>query len=156
MKNIIKVNVSKKEDLLEVYDSNSINKKLIEYLIFKAKNFNKKDNLKIVINYSRKTNINIKQYLLNSLFNEFQNIEYINQKNNILQFIFLLVGISFLFLSTTLNKNIIFKEIFIIIGWVPIWRMAQLELFDDFTSRKRKKIIKKLMESEYIIIKKEN
>ena len=70
-------------------------------------------------------------------------------KINILQLIFLFAGIFFIFLSFKI-QNQIWKEIFLIGGWVPIWEMIDLELFSDIRGIKRKKILSKLIESEIV------
>ena len=57
------------------------------------------------------------------------------------------MGIFFIFLSYQIN-NEIWKEIFLISGWVPIWEMIELELINDVKDRKRKRILLKLINSK--------
>ena len=42
------------------------------------------------------------------------------------------------------------KEILLITGWVPIWEVVDIALFSNTTSKGKRRIIKKLYESEII------
>ena len=68
--------------------------------------------------------------------------------NNMKQLWLLVLGIIFLFLSTLIEEDVIWKELLLIIVWVPIWEMIEVELFPDLEGRKRRKIIKKLLNSK--------
>ena len=68
--------------------------------------------------------------------------------NNMKQIIFLLLGILFIFLSTTISEEFIWKEILLISGWVPIWEVIDVELFSD--AEGIRKIINKLLQSKII------
>ncbi|MBE6156122.1 MAG: hypothetical protein E7161_00030 [Firmicutes bacterium] len=156
MKRIIIVDILNEISLIEKYDNNSINHQLIEYLIKKAKNIKNTEDIKVIINNKGDTNINISKKILKGLEQELKDTIDVQYYNNFLQFILLLLGILFLFLSTTIHKNVIWEEVLIIIGWVPIWRMVNIEFIDILSLRKRKKIIRKLLKSEFMILKKEN
>jgi len=156
MKRIIIVDILNEISLIEKYDNNSINHQLIEYLIKKAKNIKNTEDIKVIINNKGDTNINISKKILKGLEQELKDTIDVQYYNNFLQFILLLLGILFLFLSTTIHKNVIWEEVLIIIGWVPIWRMVNIEFIDILSLRKRKKIIRKLLKYEFMILKKEN
>ena len=151
MKKVVEIDLNSKEDLLEKYNNKRISKDLIEYLISETNFINKKDNVVIQINNNIKTDIDIAKYLINGLKDEYESNIKSHLKNNIIQIILFFLGIFFLFLSTQINDNDIWKEILLIGGWVPIWEMIDLELFDDFRGNKRKRIIQKLLDSEIII-----
>ena len=151
MKKVIEIDLNIKEDLLEKYNNKRISKDLIEYLISETNFINKKDNVVIQINNNIKTDIDIAKYLINGLKDEYESNIKSHLKNNIIQIILLFLGIFFLFLSTQINDNDIWKEILLIGGWVPIWEMIDLELFNDFRGHKRKRILQKLLDSEIII-----
>ena len=53
-------------------------------------------------------------------------------------------------LSRIINNESIWKEILLITGWVPIWELVDIALFSNTTSKGKRKIIKKLYESEII------
>jgi len=152
----IKIDISNESNLIDKYDCNSVNNNLIEYLIKKVKYIKNKENIKIIINNTCNTRIDIIDKIIKGLELELKNTIHIHYRNNFLQFILFLVGVGFLFLATMINKNAIWEEVLIIIGWVPIWKMANLELMDILNWKKRKKVIKKLLDSKFEVIKKEN
>lgn len=69
---------------------------------------------------------------------------------NIRQLFLLLLGIFFLFLSTLIKEDVIWKEVLLIGGWVPIWETIDIELFSDLEGRRKRIILKKLLKSEII------
>ena len=151
MKKVIEIDLNSKEDLLERYNNKRISKDLIEYLINETNFISKKDNVVIQINNNIKIDIDIVKYLTNGLKDEYVSNIKSHLKNNIIQIVLFFLGIFFLFLSTQINDNDIWKEILLIGGWVPIWEMIDLELFNDFRGHKRKRILQKLLDSEIII-----
>lgn len=155
MQKIINVDVLNETDLIEKYNSECINNELINYLIKKSFNIKLDENIKIVINNNCNTKLNIANLIRDGLEKELAVCIETNNRNNLVQFSLFLMGILFLVIATFI-KNSILNQILVIIGWVPIWKMAQVELFDDFRGRKRKQIIKKLLISEIKVIKKEN
>ena len=44
----------------------------------------------------------------------------------------------------------IFKEIILIGGWVLIWEMIELEIFSDVKEKRKRIILKKILNSEFI------
>ncbi len=151
MKKIIEIDLNSKEDLLERYNNKRISKDLVEYLINETNFVSKKDSIVIQINNNIKADIDIAKYLINGLKDEYESTIRSHLKNNIIQIVLFFLGIFFLFLSTQINSSDIWKEILLIGGWVPIWEMIDLELFNDFRGRKRKRILQKLMDSQIII-----
>ena len=61
------------------------------------------------------------------------------------------LGITLLFLSSLIREDLIWNEMLIIIAWVPIWKVMELELFPDMEGRRKRKKIKKLLNSEIIV-----
>ena len=151
MKKIIEIDLNSKEDLLERYNNKRIFKDLVEYLINETNFVSKKDSVVIQINNNIKADIDIAKYLINGLKDEYESTIRSHLKNNVIQIVLFFLGIFFLFLSTQINSSDIWKEILLIGGWVPIWEMIDLELFNDFRGRKRKRILQKLMDSQIII-----
>ena len=151
MKKVIEIDLNNKDYLLEKYNNKRISKDLIEYLINEINFINKNDNVVIQINNNINTDIDIVKYLTNGLKDEYKSNIKSHLKNNIIQIVLFFLGIFFLFLSTQIKGNDIWKEILLIGGWVPIWEMIDLELFNDYRGHKRKRILQKLLDSEIII-----
>lgn len=151
MEKTIKLDITNAENLLERYNEDIINHKLIEYIINKSFYTGKNDKIKIIINNKIKTDIDIKEMIIKSLKEEYIKIEKEYYRNNFIQIVLLILGSIILFLSTLFSQNFILKEILVIGGWVPIWEVMNIELFSDFKGRRKKLIILKLIESEFII-----
>lgn len=150
MNKIINIDILKEEFILEKYNTKKVNKNIIEYLIKEARFIAGYKEIKIIINNKCESNINIKEKIIEGLKEEYNIVSKIFYQNNIIQIVMIFLGIGILFLSTLIKNNIIWKEVIIIIGWVPIWKTVDFELGKDFKGRKRKKIIKRLLKSEFI------
>ncbi|MBQ7031364.1 MAG: hypothetical protein IJN13_03205 [Bacilli bacterium] len=150
MNKIINIDILKEEFILEKYNTKKVNKNIIEYLIKEARFIAGYKEIKIIINNKCESNINIKEKIIEGLKEEYNIVSKIFYQNNIIQIVMIFLGIGILFLSTLIKNNLIWKEVIIIIGWVPIWKTVDFELGKDFKGRKRKKIIKRLLKSEFI------
>ena len=148
MLKIIDIDLLSKEDFLEKYNHTKIANDFLEYLIKEAKNISKKDELVLNIKISFNNDLDIKEMLINALNKEYINTINDHYYNNLYQLLLFFIGIFFLSLSTFFEDSILWKEILLIGGWVPIWEMIELELVNDVRGRKRKNIIKKLINSE--------
>ena len=153
MEKIITIDIQKEEDLIEKYDDSIVNHNLIEYILKKTLFINKNDNIKFVINNKCDTEIFIREKIIDGLKLEYNNLIIEQRRNNFIQILLLFMGITFLFLSTFIDEGFIWKEILVIIGWVPIWEMIDIELFKEIKNRRTKKIIEKLIKSEFEIEK---
>ena len=149
MEKEIKIDLLDEIDITEKYNDDKISKDLLEYLIKEARFVKKREKIKIIVNNKCQTKLNYQDILHNSFKEEYIHNLKEHLRNNILQIIFLLVGLFFIFLSFKV-ENQIWKEIFLIGGWVPIWEMVDLELFSDIRGIRRKKILLKLSKSEII------
>ena len=145
---VIEIDITNKEDLYEKYNKKVVSKDLINYMIESIPHFNKSDKLKIVINNSTSEKINCTKLIKDGLNNEYNKSLLKYHKTNIVQLIYLIIGIIALILSTLVNVTI-FKEIILIGAWVLIWEMIELELFSDTQEKKKRIIIKKLLDSEF-------
>ena len=150
MNKIINIDILKEEFILEKYNTKKVNKNIIEYLIKEARFIAGYKEIKIIINNKCESNINIKEKIIEGLKEEYNIVSKIFYQNNIIQIVMIFLGIGILFLSTLIKNNLIWKEVIIIIGWVPIWKTVDFELGKDFKGRKRNKIIKRLLKSEFI------
>ena len=52
--------------------------------------------------------------------------------------------------ATLIKEDVIWKEVLLIGGWVPIWETIDIELFSDLEGRRKRIILKKLLKSEII------
>lgn len=152
MKKIIEIDLYNEETLYEKYNKNIVSKELISYVIEQAMFISKYDTISVLVH--NKCNVD-KKYL--NMIKEGLELEYKKKLrnhfiNNIKQVILLLIGILFLFISTIIKDGFIFKEVFLIIGWVPIWEVIEIEMFTDVEERRTRKILKKLLESEFELV----
>ena len=150
MKKIIEITLNNENDLFDKYNRNIASQELINYLIEKTPYFNMKDSLKIIITNNLEIEdedpLSVIKYSLRKEFEELNN-DY--HKNNIIQLVYLILGIIVLFISTIVNAKV-FSEVILILGWLFLWTMMELEMFTDKSIRKRRIIIKKLLASEII------
>lgn len=151
MEKIIRIDIQKEEDLIEKYDDSIINHNLIEYILKKSNDISKNDTIKFDIKNKCNTKIHIKERIIEGLKLEYNHTVKEHHRNNLIQLILLLLGITFLFLSTLISNEFIWKEVLLIGGWVPIWEMIDIELFNEFKGRRTKKIIEKLITSKFEI-----
>lgn len=152
METIIKIDIQNEYDLLEKYDKSKISTNLIDYIIKKAYYTKKHDTIKILIQSDCNTSIKIKELLIAGLKNAYEKTNYEQKRKNIIQILLLFLGSLFIFLSSRINDTFIWKELLLITGWVPIWEMIDIELFNDSKSNRTKKIVKKLMISKIEIV----
>ena len=150
MEKIIKINIYNEYDLNDIYNEDLLNTNLIAYLIKEMNYVNRKDKIKIVVNNKAKTKINIKNKIKEGLKREYLMVITEHQKNNLIQFVLFIIGVFLLFLST-IYKQLIWHEVLVIIGWVPIWEMVDIEIFSGINERRLKRILKKLMKSKIVI-----
>lgn len=149
MERVIKIDLNNKEDLVEKYNNSIVSSELINYIISQVMTFSKKEDFRIIIN----NNCDLEEDYI-SLIKEGLEIEYKkslkkHHTNNIKEFFLIIMGIIFLLISRMLGDNV-FNEVFLIIGWVPIWEAIELELFSDSEERRKRFILKRLLASDYI------
>ena len=150
MEKVIEINLVEEEDLYEKYNRNIISKELINYMIRMSNTFSKKETIKIMIHNVKKGK-NIEAKIKDKLLEEYEMCLKEYKHNNLIQFIYLLIGIGLLFLYALVSRGTVIKEILLIAGWVVIWDTIEIEMFTDSQNKKRRKILKKLITSEIII-----
>ena len=149
MEKIIEIDLLDSENFFEQYNRKKVSRNLIDYLISEGDNIKFDDTVKIIINDSMGENIDCIKLIKEGLKQEYDMNYRRHQRICLKQVIYLLFGILFLFLSTRINLDI-FKEVIVILGWVLIWSMFELEIFSDVDSKKRRKTLKKILDSEFI------
>ena len=143
MENIIEVDIVSTEFLYEKYNNKLISKELLDYIINNY-NYNKKDNIKIVIN-NKTGEKNIIPLIKNSIKNEYYSKIKDHKNNNMIQFIYFIIGTIFLIGSILIGKSAIINELLLIGGWVLIWESIEIEMFADYDNRIKRKKLKKLL-----------
>jgi len=151
MEKIIEIDLKNKSNLVERYNENNVSEGLIEYIIKQSIYTNKNTKLKIIINKNPDIDKDCIKLIKEGLNAEYKRSVEKRKRNNMKQLIFLLIGMIFIFLATLVNEKEFWKEILIITGWVPIWKMIEIELFPDIYGRRKRRIIKKLLNSDIIV-----
>jgi len=148
MEKEIEIDLVSEEDLFERYNKKDVSEDLINYIVRKTINIGSEYKIKLTINNETK-NKNVVSLIKEGLEKEYERckIEYI--RNNIMQLVYLVIGILILIISNIITETV-FKEIILIGGWLFIWTMAEMELFQDNSNRRRRKILKKLLVSEIV------
>jgi len=147
MKNII-VNLNSKDDLYEKY-SNGLSRDLVSYLVREAKYAD--SNIKIIVNTNLEVD-NLETFIKKGLEEVYMETRKIDKIHNIKQFMFFIIGIVFLILST-MGLFSILKEIIIIAGWVAIWEVVDISLNVDSELKLNRTLIRKLINSNFEINK---
>ena len=151
MLNLLKeviVDIDAKEKLFEPYNHHQISMALIEYLINSVNPYKYNNKYTIVLN--NRLDIEITPLIKKALKDEYLLCVKRYKRNNILQTVYLLVGIFILFLSMRIGEDGILKEMLIISGWVLIWNIFEIEMFSDSPSNRRRKALKRLINSSFI------
>ena len=144
MEKIIEIDLTKEEDLFEKYNQKQLSNELIEYILKEASlKLNKEDTITIIIN-NYTNNQNIKELLETKFKNEYNMTALKQMRNIFIQLVYLLVGMLALFISAMV-KDTIFKEIVLIGGWVLIWYMVEIGIFSDNELRRKRKLLKRLL-----------
>jgi len=150
MEEIIQIDLNNKYDLLNKYNERKTCDTIIEYIIKQATTIKKNKKIKIIISRRFYIDKDVSSLIKEGLKEEFRRSIHERDTNNIKQFFFLILGIIFIFLSTLIKDKALWKELLLITGWVPIWETIELELFSDVYGRRKRRIIKKLLNSEII------
>ena len=136
---IIRVDLDRKSDFLRTYNDKKVDLDLIEYLIDQILLYKSAEKVKIILNKRCEIDVNAIKLVKEGLKEEYKKSLNIRDQNNLKQLWLLTMGILLLFLSTKVQDNTLWKEVLIILGWVPIWEMMEVELFPDAAERKRRK-----------------
>lgn len=150
MEKNIEINIINKYDFLEKYNEKKVSEKLIKYIIKQSMLIKKDETIKIIINKKCVIEQDCKKMIKEGLQEEINKSLDAYRRNNIKQIWLFILGITLLFLSSLIREDLIWNEMLIIIAWVPIWKVVEVELFPDMEGRRKRKKIKKLLNSEII------
>lgn len=153
MEKILEIDINDKEDLFEKYNEKKISKELIKYIIDNTPKFKKNDKMKVIINNNLKDKMFVSELIKKELDSEVARNEYKFTYNNRKQIVYFISGVAALVLSTFINVEIL-EEIILIGAWVVLWNMVELEIDDDINYIKKKRILKKILNSEFEEIRK--
>ena len=104
-------------------------------------------NYKIIITSTLKNDIDYEELIKEGLRKEYIKSYDKHNINTRFFFFYLISGITLLIISRILNSTVIFSEIFLIGGWVLIWKVIELLLFTNFEENLKRKLLKKLISS---------
>lgn len=149
MEKIIEINIDNKHDLVDRYNENKASSTLIKYILKEAILAEKCNKTKVIINKKSNIDKDSTKLIKEGLKEEYNRSLNQYHSNNKKQIVFLLLGIIFIFLSTQIQEAV-WKEIILITGWVPIWEMIRIELFYDVEGRRKRNIIRKLLNNEIV------
>ena len=148
-KNIV-IDIDRKYDLVNKYSDRKVCKDLIEFLIDRIDDFKPGEKVKIFINKNKDIEESATKLIRDGLKIEHKNNLKERDESNLKQLWLLCMGLILIFLSSKIPDEIMWKEVLLIIGWVPIWEMMEIELFPDAVARKRRKCIKRLLKCEMV------
>ena len=150
MKKSIEIDIINKYDFIQKYNEKKICEDVMDYIIGQAMLIGKKENIKIVINKKCEIQQNCTKMIKEGLKDEYNDSIRNHHGSDIKQVVFLVLGIIFIFLSNLIKEQNLWKELLLITGWVPIWEMVKIELISDMDGRKRRRIIKRLLNCEIV------
>ena len=150
MEREIIIDINNNYELVEKYNDNKISQDMIKYVIKEAMLAKNYDKLKLIINKKFNIDKNVTEMIKVGLKEEYQRSLEQYQGNNKRQIFFLCLGFILIFMALLIPQRNVFKEKLLISCWVPIWEIMELELYPDAYSRKKRKTIDKLLNSEFI------
>jgi len=150
MENLLEIDIDNKYDLIDKYNEKKLSNELLKYIINQTIFTKKNKKIKIVINKKININEDSVEMIREGLKKEYTKSLEERNRNNVKQFILLILGMIFIFIATRIENRGMWREIILITGWVPIWEMVKIELFSDVYGRRKRRIIKKLLTSEIV------
>ena len=152
MEKVIEIDVYEKKDLFDKYKRKKVSRSLIKCIIDETPKFKQRDNFKIIINSKLEDGINVIELIKQGFKEEYEKNNKKHVRIDRIQVIYLILGILILSLSIQIESEI-FREVVLIIGWVFVWAMVELEIFTDKEEKIKLRKLKKLINSEIIVNK---
>ena len=150
MEQKIEIDITNKHYLIDKYNEKKVSHTLIEYIIKQVNDINLYNKIKIVINKKCHIGEDCVNLIKEGLKEEYNRSLKKRDDNNIKQLIFFILGVLFIYLSTLMKNDIVWREIILITGWVPIWKMIEVEILPDVAARRKRRVINKILRSEFI------
>ena len=146
MEKVIDVDIMDLDDFFSKYNKELVSLDLIKFILDNCKEVDED----IVIVLNKKIDKPLEDILRNSLKTEYNLMIKEHFNNNKMQVIYFLVGIIMLVISRILNDRALLEELFLIGGWVLIWQTVEIEFFRDIDNKRKRKLLKKLINSKII------
>lgn len=150
MEQIIKIDLTNKNNLIEKYNEEKVSHSLIEYIIKQVNDIVLYDKIKVIINKKCRIEGDCIKLIKEGLQEEYDKSLRKRNDNNLKQLMFFGLGVLFIYLSTLMKTGVVWKEIILITGWVPIWKMIEVEILPDVAGKRKRRIINKILSSEFI------
>ena len=152
MEQKIEIDITNKHYLIDKYNEKKVSHSLIEYIIKQVNDVNLYKDLEIVINKKCHIDEDCTKIIKEGLKEEYNRSLKKRNNNNLKQIVFFILGVLFIYISTLIKAGDVWKEIILITGWVPIWKMIELEILPDVAARRKRRVINKILRSEFIEI----
>ena len=149
MEKILEIDLDSTEDLFECYNKKKVSRDLIQYKVDAMPRLKKNDTLKVVINNRIKGNVKCAELIKKAIDDACARNDFRFHLTNMKQIWFLILGVIALLVASIVDWEIL-KEIVIIGAWVLLWDVVEMEIVDDINNRKKKRILKKILSSEFI------
>ena len=149
MEKILEIDLDSTEDLFECYNKKKVSRDLIQYMVDAIPRLKKNDTLKVVINNRIKGNVKCAELIKKAIDDACARNDFRFHLTNMKQIWFLILGVIALLVASIVDWEIL-KEIVIIGAWVLLWDVVEMEIVDDINNRKKKRILKKILSSEFI------
>ncbi len=148
MKKRIEADILDINDFFEKYNKDLVSRDLINYILDNSKDILDNDEVEIVLN--KAIDIKLESILRTSLKTKYQEELNEHYHNNKMQVVYFFIGVLMLIISRIFNDRALIEELFLIGGWVLIWQTVEIEFFRDTLNHKKRKILKKLINSKII------
>lgn len=149
MEKILEIDLDSTEDLFECYNKKKVSRDLIQYMVDAMPRLKKNDTLKVVINNRIKGNVKCAELIKKAIDDACARNDFRFHLTNMKQIWFLILGVIALLVASIVDWEIL-KEIVIIGAWVLLWDVVEMEIVDDINNRKKKRILMKILSSEFI------
>lgn len=149
MEKILRLDLNSKDDLFEKYNGEKVSSELIQYMVDSVPRMKRNDTLKVVINNKIKGNLRCSELIKKALDEACVKSDFRFHNTNMKQISFLLLGVLALIIASFVSGDVL-KEIIIIGAWVLLWDAVEMEIVDDINNRKKKRLLKKILSSEFV------
>lgn len=150
---IISVYIKEMDDYYDEYDADdiTISDDIISFIDGRVANISNKYN--IILEFDTPVLTEDEKHKITSIIRSHYGLQASSRQqllntNKMKAFLFFLIGIIFLLLSSSLNYGDLIREILLIIGWVSIWETASVLLMDMVKIKGSTKNIDRLYNAE--------
>lgn len=156
-KGIIEIYINEKEDYENRFHSERLSQDLSDYILAESRSFPLKADLEIHIfllnDVSDLEKERIQKLIYENYCMDEKEISLVIEKNKIVSFLLLLVGIFTLFIDLFVEMVPVLSEIILIFGWVFIWEGIYNYFLGGMKNTIRKKRLKKLVTAKILFHK---